>query len=41
MISIIFGAIHDLRLLLFDNVLIYWKTSLVLDTISTERIIYC
>ena len=41
MISVILDEMNDLSLLLFDNIFIYWKISLVVDTFHPEGIVYC
>ena len=39
--SVIFGAMNVLILSLFEDTIMYWKRSLVGETVSLERIIYC
>ena len=39
--SVILGAMNALSLLLFDNVFMYCKISLLGNIVSTDRLIYC
>ena len=38
---IILGAMNDFSLFLYENAFMYWKISLVVDTLYPESIISC
>ena len=38
---VILGAMNDLSLSIFENAFVYWKISLLGETFSPERFIYC